>query len=316
MVIWLTMAESASVAKLSIRHDAILHFMLANPTVPKGEVALRFNVSEAWLSVVCNSQAFLEARARLTDELFHESVLPLREKMVVAADKALDRMLTQIPVETDLDKLRKTTETVLQACGYSSPKGPPASPTTINNNTQINNFGNASPDVLARARKMIGVTHHAEMGSDGQILPVGRRSSDVAEVENDRRNDELELYNPPVLVTDLGAIPAGDESLSTGNSRTNQEGSDGSQTGAAICRQLGEGDVTDNAGDCGSTSREGKGARGSGERSLNPTPPAADLRNLAGRLPGFGPGTKFVAPTSRRVKVRVHGSNWNGVPTA
>lgn len=145
------MSESASIAKLGIRHDAILHFMLANPTVPKGEVAQRFNVSPAWLSTIINSEAFLEARALYTDLAFHESVLPMREKLVIAADKALDRMIALTELETDLDKVRKTAETTLAACGFGTMKGPTAPGVQINIGV-----GNASPAVVMRAKEMIG----------------------------------------------------------------------------------------------------------------------------------------------------------------
>ena len=158
-----TMAQSAQVAKLSIRHEAILHFLLANPTISKGEVAERFSVTEAWLSVICNSQAFLEARANYTEEVFHETVLPLREKMMIAADRALDRINALVPRETDLDKVRKTAESVLASCGFGTgnlrPTGPQALPGV---NIQNNFYGNASPAVVERARQRIGVTIEAQ----------------------------------------------------------------------------------------------------------------------------------------------------------
>ena len=146
------MAQSASIAKLSIRHEAILQYLLANPIVTMGEVAEKFGVTQSWLSVVVNSEAFIEARERYQEIAFHETVLPVREKLMVAANKALDRLNQLTPMEMDLDKVRKTAETTLAALGFGSPKGP----STVNN-TQINIGGNASAEVLARARDRIGV---------------------------------------------------------------------------------------------------------------------------------------------------------------
>ena len=146
------MAQSASIAKLSIRHEAILQYLLANPIVTMGEVAEKFGVTRSWLSVVVNSEAFIEARERYQEIAFHETVLPVREKLMVAANKALDRLNQLTPMEMDLDKVRKTAETTLAALGFGSPKGP----STVNN-TQINIGGNASAEVLARARDRIGV---------------------------------------------------------------------------------------------------------------------------------------------------------------
>lgn len=148
------MSASAEIQKLGFRHDAILHFMLANPTVSKAEVAIRFNVTSAWLSTIINSQAFIEARALYTEVAFHETVLPLREKMVHAADLAMDRMIQLTPQETDLDTVRKTAESVLGMCGFSAPRVAPGSTTNIQQNNHFH--GNASPEVLARARAAIG----------------------------------------------------------------------------------------------------------------------------------------------------------------
>lgn len=150
------MAQSASIAKLSIRHEAILQYLLANPIVTMGEVAEKFGVTQSWLSVVMNSEAFLEARERYQEIAFHETVLPVREKLMVAANRALDRLNQLTPMEMDLDKVRKTAETTLAALGFGSPKGP----STVNN-TQINIGGNASAEVLARARDRIGVPNES-----------------------------------------------------------------------------------------------------------------------------------------------------------
>jgi hypothetical protein len=134
-------------------------------------VAIRFNVSPAWLSTIINSEAFLEARSLYTEVSFHETVLPMREKMVAAADKALDRLNELIPMEKDLDTVRKTAESVLAACGFSSVKGPAIVPGQTN--IQQNNFfGNASPSVLAKARETIGQGRVFSGESDGRGLVI------------------------------------------------------------------------------------------------------------------------------------------------
>ena len=187
------MARSAQVQKLSHRHEAVLHFMLANPIVPKGEIALRFGVTQAWLSTVINSHAFQEALANYTDVAFHETVLPLREKMMIAADRALDRLNELVPVETSLDVVRKTADSVLAACGYGAPQVGREAPSQFNqqNNTYI--FGNASPEVLARARARIGQRELIDEPNGHLQLADARggfsREPPTLEAEGSLRND-------------------------------------------------------------------------------------------------------------------------------
>lgn len=176
------MSQSASVAKLSMRHDAILQFMLANPLAPKSEVAFRFNVTPAWLSTVINSEAFLEARAMYTDLAFHESTLPMREKLMVAADKALDRLNELLPNENDLDTVRKTAESVLSSLGFGSTSkaAPQLSPGQMNFQQNNHFYGNASADVLARARERIGQAKEnlGDSGGRSLILAEGSGAGD------------------------------------------------------------------------------------------------------------------------------------------
>lgn len=185
-------AESASIVKTSIKHEAILHYLIANPTASMGEVAEKFNLSRSWLSVVVNSEAFQEARRNMTEQVYTDTVLPLREKMIAVADKALDRLSLLTPMETDLDKVRKTAESTLAACGFSSRQSPTPNGPVTQFNTQINYNGNASPEVLQRARDRIGQATPARRlpngleppGAGGEIDTDGRQPALSTSLEN------------------------------------------------------------------------------------------------------------------------------------
>jgi hypothetical protein len=279
------MAQSAQIAKLSHRHEAILHFMIANPTVPASEVARRFNVTQAWLSVVKNSDAFLEARHRYTEEVFHETVLPIREKLMVAADLALDRMIELTPMETDLEKVRKTTDSVLAACGYTTGSGEArgAGPT---HNTQNNFFfGNASAEVLNRARAMIGKPQEEQhvvegfvVDSEETIRRIGDESGGVETIDS---HDNIH-----------GSIPG----LVRGDAIRNEEGSSG--------------DPQQNNNELESINfRDGSDSSGA-ERELDSGHPQGYINNDDQSLLGGRDATSYLKRPGGRVEVTVHGTDW------
>lgn len=293
------MAQSASVAKLSIRHEAILHFLLGNPTVSQGEVAEKFGVTQAWLSVVMNSEAFLEARNNYTEIAYHETVLPLREKMVVAANKALDRLNLLIPQETDLDKVRKTAETTLQALGFGTVKG-----STVNNNTQINIGGNASAEVLARARDKIGVRNEPIRPLQLSDSERGRESSSSEQLEEQDsvldlihragpdgsvHSDREEIRNSP----DGGGEPSGAQTGHSLDQRGIIEGELVVQRRDLEGQQVGEGaGRTTETGQCSAAKRSDE------------YPANENVQDPTGGIPGY---------TSRVLanpKITIHGSGW------
>lgn len=112
----------AEIQEVRIRHEAIMDFMIANPTVKQGDIAAKFGLTEAWLSQVIHSDAFQLMLRDKQDKIFHHTVLPLREKMTVAAHLGMDRLIERLPQETELEVLRKTSEGLLDRLGFS-PKG-------------------------------------------------------------------------------------------------------------------------------------------------------------------------------------------------
>lgn len=284
---------SVQVKELSIKHEGILHFMVMNPSVPQWEVAQRFGVSESWLSTLSNSEAFKEAREQLTQEVIQQTVLPMRRKLVGLADKALDRMEELIPYETDLDRVRKTADSVLEACGFTAKKQPAVGQQNTQNNYYL---GNASAEVLARARERIG------------------------------RGALLEDLNDRTAVDGVEAIPMDDPSgeREAGGSAT-LEGENGGGTVAA--------DPSVSGGYLGSGSEvhAGSGGRGGPSGDSQGTPRRAEESGFArtvgegadntGREKGYtepagaglldgGNTAEYAEQPGRRVAITVHGADW------
>lgn len=145
------MAESAFIQKVSIKHDMILDYLIANPTLKRTEVAAHFQVTSAWLSTIIHSCAFQELLKQRQNEVFSVAVLqPIRDKLMGAANMAADRLMEVLPFESDPKTLNTILDTTLSNLGF----GQKTVGTPVN---QQNNFTiNVTKDELASARALIG----------------------------------------------------------------------------------------------------------------------------------------------------------------
>lgn len=141
-------ANPQAIAKLSIRHETIMDFLMANPTISLGEVARHFNFTPGWLSQVVHSDVFQDELRRKKDIAFHHTVLPLRDKLQLVAHMALDKLAVQLPNETDTATVNKVAENVLERLGFTA-KGP---------TTQVNLQQNVTVlrSEIERAREVFG----------------------------------------------------------------------------------------------------------------------------------------------------------------
>lgn len=145
------MAESAQVAKVSIKHDAILDVLVANPTLRRSEVAAMFGVTVPWLSTIIHSDVFQEKLRERQDLVFDIAVVrPIQEKLMGAANMAAERLMENLQYESDTKTLNTVLDTTLKNLGY----GQKSTGTPVN---QQNNFTfNVTKEELADARKLIG----------------------------------------------------------------------------------------------------------------------------------------------------------------
>lgn len=169
------------VKKLSIRHEAILQYLLANPTAKYSEVAGHFGVTPAWLSVVVHSEAFQEQLRARQDELFDSTVVAgLESKLTAAADMTLQEYMDKIP-SLSADQLSSSADRLLGRLGFGSQKG------TINaNNVQVNyNMDHVPREVVDAARAKIGTAQFALGAAGGgaslqaEAAPTGSQEEGV-----------------------------------------------------------------------------------------------------------------------------------------
>jgi len=167
------MAESAGIKRVSIKHEAIIDFLIANPTMRLRDVAAHFGVTQPWLSCIIHSDAFQTLLREKQGVVFHHTVLPIREKMMNIGHMALDKLAEQLPMETDTRTIANVAESVLDRLGFGT-KG-----AVVNiNNTVQNTQVNVLRDELEAARALIGKTERPrlEVVIDGErtgvALPV------------------------------------------------------------------------------------------------------------------------------------------------
>lgn len=147
------MSESASIQKMSHKHEAILNFLIENPLLRMSEVAAAFEVTFPWLSTIVHSHAFQDQLARRQDELFDSAILQtVGDKLSAAAQVTLDAYLEKVPNLT-ADQLISANDKILNRLGYGSKPNGNGKPGDTYHFTQINTV---DKDVLEEARGRIG----------------------------------------------------------------------------------------------------------------------------------------------------------------
>jgi hypothetical protein len=101
------------VQRVRYTHEAIIERIIDNPSISQGELAAEFGYTQAWISIIVNSDAFKhqlkERKGEIVDPHLRASV---EERLSGLAnrslDKLLDRLDSQVPLKTsDLIQMAK-----------------------------------------------------------------------------------------------------------------------------------------------------------------------------------------------------------------
>lgn len=131
-------AVKPQVKNLTIRHDLILNWLIANPDRPMRECADHFNVTQAWLSIIVHSDVF-QARLRERQEtLFSNTVLDTREKLQTLSHVALDRLTEAVEQSDDPEFILDAADKALHRLGYAPRTGSTTGPAVANTQVNIN----------------------------------------------------------------------------------------------------------------------------------------------------------------------------------
>lgn len=116
-----TASAALSIARVKYSHDAMIDMMIQNPVVSQGELALQFGYTQAWVSRVVNSDAFLARLAERKKDLVDPSIaLTLDEKFRAMANQSLDIIMDKLSVTKNPDTALKALELSSKALGYGA----------------------------------------------------------------------------------------------------------------------------------------------------------------------------------------------------
>lgn len=169
------MAE-VQIQKMNINHELILNWLILNPEKTQGECAEYFGVTQAWLSVIVNSDCF-QARWAEKKMFMDKGIVSLTQAQLSAvASKGLERLEKMVESSVDPEFVLNTTNKALERLGY----GPKNTPSSVSVTQQINNY-TVDKDLLARAR--------------GQILDANVAQA-IADKESELPTVKVELLEP------------------------------------------------------------------------------------------------------------------------
>jgi hypothetical protein len=119
--------------KMNWWYGAIINWMIANPQKRLYDCARELNVTQAWLSVIINTDMFKAELARRQEALGEHVTLSLSDKIAGVAHMALDAQLAELEEGMLSGKdLRETSTMALKALGFIGDK--PAQAVQVNNN--------------------------------------------------------------------------------------------------------------------------------------------------------------------------------------
>jgi len=159
------------VKKVRYTTDAVIDEILVNPSISQGELAERFGYTQAWMSIIVNSDAFKNRLAERKGQLIDPQITASVEERLEALGKAsLDRLLDRVHSTVPLKPLELV---AMAKLGVGNRADKPVTPQTQNNLYVLSMPAPAasSKEWLSTARRPPGDV--VEMANpDGGFTPV------------------------------------------------------------------------------------------------------------------------------------------------
>lgn len=165
------------VLKVSWWHESVVDWKLKNPELNQGDCARHFNVSESYMSILCNSDAFRAYEAGRRAEHNKAVSKDIIEQVEEVASVSLEVLHERIDKERDSIGLKivgETCEMALKSLGFGVK---PASGQPVNNVLVLNA---ATPEALESAR--------------GKMRLINQSSPEVGAGEATEASKQGELY--------------------------------------------------------------------------------------------------------------------------
>jgi hypothetical protein len=143
--------SAVQLSNIRLRHQAIADWLIANPDRSQGECAQAFGITQAWLSVIVNSDIFREYLQQRLNEVSTPVMFTLREKLMGVAHRAVEKLGAAVDNSQDPEFILEAADKTLHRLGYAPTRGPAAAPTTVTN--QQNNIYVVDRETLDGARR-------------------------------------------------------------------------------------------------------------------------------------------------------------------
>lgn len=132
------------IQKVRYTHEAMIDVILAEPTITQNELAVRFERSVGWISVVMGSDAFQGALAKRRDDVTDPFLIAtIEERFRGLAQQSLQVISDKLEATKNADLALKALDISSKALGFGARAGQ-------TNNVQ-NNFVVALPPKIAAA---------------------------------------------------------------------------------------------------------------------------------------------------------------------
>lgn len=129
------MSRAVQIQTISHKHQAIADWLIANPEKTQGECAAAFGITQAWLSIVINSDIFQDYLQQRYAEVATPVVFSLREKLLGVAHRAVEKLGTAVDNSQDPEFILAAADRALHRLGYAPAKGPTVA---VQNNIAVN----------------------------------------------------------------------------------------------------------------------------------------------------------------------------------
>lgn len=106
------------IQNISYKHEALLHWFIANPDKTMREAADTFGYTQGWISCIYHSDAFQSRLHELQGEVAREGILSLNEKLTGIAHAAADKLADQMDYVEDPKFLLDAVDKTLGKLGY------------------------------------------------------------------------------------------------------------------------------------------------------------------------------------------------------
>jgi hypothetical protein len=102
-------------------HEAMIDVLIAEPTITQGELAIKFNRTQGWISRIIGSDSFQGALAKRREEITDPFlVATIEERMKCLATQSLDVLARKLDLADNADIALKTLDITTKALGFGA----------------------------------------------------------------------------------------------------------------------------------------------------------------------------------------------------